>query len=275
MAAQNGPLFCSVLLDSMKKLASGNHSISYKCIIQSDAYSEMPGWQTLEVSVPQPSSKSLVCYPSFWHGNQMNKVFSHLQKEDDDTILTVCHQDIAMLHRGWDDILVSKIKKRTQIAGVEYSRNSYPRHTNFPCAIMFATPVGIYKKVNPDMSVDTVTNKHGHEELRQVLINDKSESDKYGFPIGSTVIHDAGWNLPHAYREQGYGGFVFHHEEHLFDISGKRNKAPEKLQPPFEVWYYESKPFAIHAAGSSKNYEKRKRLFDHWTQFVTDYIEKA
>lgn len=257
IAGDNSPEYAILLRRTMMDLASGEFQLNFKCIVNSDDFDVINGWETVEITRPNRQMKHFKGIGSYRHGMQLNKIHQYVNSD----YVLIADADTAVLAREWDKTMTYLLRKQCAIVGVESSKNN-DRYLRFPCAIFFMSPASIFKDIKPDFLPAFKTSKGmmGHFQTKSIFtMNDQR---KWKYPYRTTFRCDTGWRLPFEFRSRGYGSHSFVHEDNL---------SRKRMNEEYETWLNADKPFVSHAGWSRSSTHKKFLL---WNDFIQSLLHK-
>ena len=167
-----------------------------------------------------------------------------LQSANPDDLNVFCDSDVAVIKKGWDQVLRDAARDGLHVVGAPYEDvgglcsgsgpvQTYKKYPSFVfLAAMPGTPI---KKLNP------MPNKG-----QTLAISNQKLSQRYNLPMYSQLLCDVGWQLPQFLEDWSLSSFVFENTR-LRDWAGC--KACDKSQ---ELYLLNGEPFLAHQRSSSK-----------------------
>lgn len=257
-AGNNSTEYAVLLRKTMLDLSSGHFDLRFKCIINSDEFDCIDGWETVEVSKPNHSIKSFKGIGSYMHGLQLNKISKYIDAD----FVVIADADTAVLSKNWDATMTEFLsRKKCAIAGVVAS-NKNDRYRNFPQVIFLMSLGPLLKMINPDFLPSF--KKKNRNVFETKIIRSSDESVRWGYPQGTSFRCDTGWRLPFEYRSRGYNCVCLKHGD---DFLPKNTRS--KLD--YEIWFNADIPFVAHAGWSRSSTPERFQL---WSKFVNNLLTK-
>ena len=125
-------------------------------------------------------------------------------------------------------------------AGVNSSRRDM-RYYNAPCAIFCMFERERFVALRPDFLPTFALTEQGKAMFKRKLVADHDEARVWQMRVGTRFNCDTGWQLPLIYNKHKIKSFLLEHEDNL---------EKKQTHPPFETWFYEERPFIVHAGTS-------------------------
>ena len=261
-AGDTAPPYAVLLKKPMTDLASGSNELSFKCVINSYRFTEITGWQTVCIheSNIDPTYKAVW---SWRHGDSLNQIYDHISSPH----VIICDADTVVLQKDWDIKLLNMLTGVNACAGVTSSKRTgaqgkssktNKRLKDVPCLIFSIFRSKFLTRVRPDLRPALMSN--GGICSKKIK---KQESLIWKVKPNTKLSCDTGWRFVYELRSRKYDLVNIEHEDNLGLVP---------LQEPYEVWYYDSRPFIAHATSSRF---RGGNDFAEWKSFVEMQLQKV
>jgi len=234
----NSADYADYLKYTCKKFLSGKHTINWKCIESVGAINLPKGYDCVAKS-------GNAGHNSLNHGVAMNLALKYVKSE----YVVFIDADMAIVHKNWDDIIVSELNKN-DCFGVSYS--DVVKYKNFPTVYLFTFRSYILDKADLDFT-PRIMNDSG-KPIRYIVNED--EAKFFNMKPGSILKCDTGWRLPLIIKRAGFTGksmpmiLMGSKEAQLpFESTEHRNFCMQKPEHMYE-WHYNKKVFSTHKQAS-------------------------
>ncbi len=230
----NSAAYAEFLKYTCDTFASGKHEINWKCI-------ESVGCDRI------PDGYKLVAKAKDMHHNSMSHAvgINMAQKYVENDYVVFIDVDMAILHDGWDDIIVKELDNYDCFGG-SYAHGS--KYKNFPTVYIFTFRADILNKIELDFRPKLVD---GRDSVGRHKVTEK-DAEIFGHEIGRVIKCDTGWKLPLIIKGAGLSS----NSMPMILMSDKRSLLPfenEKhkkicMQNPSHMceWHYNGKLFTTH-----------------------------
>jgi len=251
--------YAEFLKYTCEKFMSGKHEIKWKCIESVGAEKLPRGYDCVAVA-------GETGHNSLNHGIAMNLAQNHIQSD----YVIFIDADMAIVYKGWDDIVVNELDKH-DCFGVSYGHPS--KYSNFPTIYFFAFRSYILDKVKLDF---TPKLKKGSDSPAKIKL--KSEAKYFGKKPGHVLKCDTGWKLPLTIKGAGFSS----NSMSMVNMKSKKSQLPFKdnnhkricMQNPSHMseWHYNGKLFTTHKQ-ASRNHPITEGFGEAWKKRVELYIK--
>ena len=216
---------------------SGKHKINWKCIQSLDVTSIPNGYQCVGKSGGQEEHNSMK------HALAMHEALKHIESE----YVLFVDVDVAVLYKGWDDVIVQNLNNFDCFGGAHAkskSRYCRTRYKKFPKVNFFSFRKDVLKKVQLDFKPFNEEDFFGEVT--------KENSEFLNMEVGAKIAYDVGWKLPIIFKENG----LTYNYMPCFPMDSQNSKLPylNKEHKKFcykktftmEEWHYNKDLFATH-----------------------------
>jgi hypothetical protein len=254
------------LYQTGEKLKSGQHKLNWKCVMTHH-----------ENEVLEPPPIGFECVAQIKHvrkklGSPIHAVALHeAAKHITSDYVIYVDADVALLRRGWDDIVINELDSY-DCFGFDYGI-SVSRYAKFPGVFFFCFRSYILEKLVLDWSPGKFTNMTSKDIARykgagkNTVTNENVKYHK--MPIGTVSPRETGWRIAKQLKSAGYQG---HHISRNTEIEVE---VLPNFMPPTSckyrgVWCYNEKPYGCHMGGCSRKSPHTKIFISD----VMDYIDR-
>jgi len=255
----NSAKYAWFLKYTCEKFLSGKHKIHWKCI-KSVGSNMLPfGYECVARSEDKGHN-------SMNHAAAMNLAQKYVEHD----YVIFIDADVAILYKGWDDIIVNELNNY-DCFGASYGHGM--KYVNFPTVYLFAFRSYILDKIELDFSPELI---EGDESVCRYIIP-KEESEYFGKEEGSVLKCDTGWKLP-LIKKAGFTG----NSMPMVLMTSKDSQLPFEsikheefcFQKPSHMseWHYNGKLFATHKQ-ASRNHPLDGEWGQAWKKRIELYIK--
>ena len=260
--------YAQYLKHTATRTMSGKHKINWRCVESLDVTKLPKGFECVGKSGGGPEDHS-----SMKHAFAIEEALKHIEAE----YVLLVDADVAILYKGWDDVLVEKLNEYDCFGGGHAYRKkckiSKSRYQGFPKTNFFSFRSDILKRVKLNFRPFNNDKFSG--------TTDEKTSKIFGIKNGSPITYDIGWRLPLIfynnkltsytmpcyYQESEKIKLPYIDEEHEFFCK----KKPRTM----EEWHYEGELFAAHKKlARYQSHNLNEKLGLAWKKRVDLYLKE-
>lgn len=265
--------FCEILFQSLEKNRSNDHEIIYKCFTPESNF-KLNNFQMIYQDVGRNRNRN----------KRHTKMIQRVINDSVDDILMLIDCDTAVFYKGWDNLIVDKLKL-CGMFGVDFGghRKAFEK---FPCQICIAMNKNIVESFkNTDIfaskiktesltdlsDVEDICEKDidfhffdsGSSKLRRLCIDNVILQKIYNKELGSFICCDTSWKLPlYAYKNNVKFDYMSDDKNGEFNAYLRKNFGRHIGFPEYK---YNNKTFLVHFTKCS---DQQKLLGDHYKKWI-------
>lgn len=258
----NGAEYAQRLRRNLLSLASGRHTIRWRCILV-EGGSAPDGFETVGQPVPFAVNASVT------HAHGLNQI---ADIAEGDAVL-FSDADVAVTYPDWDAVMLRRMTGRVAAFGTSHFEH-LGCYRNFPCPIFMMMRTRVLKTVRPDFMPGVSSSG----EIIDQVVNDPQLAAWWGVPVGHTLHQETSVQFPIAMQRAGYEGvslpLVLHRDDHsaMGDEKSRVRLAGGKGLRMSE-YHLDGKMFCTHLLGSRDEDPDGKKAAD-WAYRVGLYLNK-
>jgi len=263
--------YARTLVGTAELLKSNKHQINWFCVALDDC--KIPKIFT-RIEKPKTASSS---------GYRHAACLYEGLKTTKSPYTIICDVDVSILLKSWDDLLLKKLSDKTPIVGFEWGLNYEKEcYQNFPCVVFSlfdrkifdSLDINLYQGTDKDPSVCTT------------ILENQESAEIFGHNEGDKFLLETGWQMPRAYKQAGYQGYVLNKIVPFAKRQQRKailiNFGPEKMQKwmakkaksgsnVMHEFFLDDKLFGAHLRRSRK-YPSDSRMGFLWNQKIMQYM---
>ena len=232
--AEGSAPYAEFLKKTAKAFRSGKHTINWRFMVSGNTNVFPQGFEYIGRTKQERISSS------YNHSIAVNKSLGYIKSE----YAVIIDADIALLYRGWDDVIVNELD-----TGVSCFGFNRPRE-NFPSVFLFSFKKDLLNKVVLDFRPKVSLNE---ESVNRYYIDSEAEAKYRHSHIKGLVKCDTGWKLPMILKGDGKCMDCVLSKNPLhqlpFSSAGQKRICLKKSEHMCE-WHYNGKIFGTHKQAS-------------------------
>ena len=256
---KNCEYYAEFLMNTIDSTVSEKHPIEYILGISNNNV-DIEKLKKIETKYTKNIFKVKKVYDDFGATSQRHaECIGEILEKMDSRYGLIIDCDMAFLMKDWDLKFIEKLKDKVIVLGAPYHKTA-KKYQNFPTVMSFFFDVKEMKKLEIDFSGSGDDAAEVASERESFLVQQ---------PVGMTIVHDVGFQMPIKVRGAGLDGYALEHLKDPTRDAGSKFFLPGMRGDEYQI---DGCPVMTHVGRSSLRDFKTEPVVVQWRSRVTEWL---